>query len=175
MKKKTQESNTYKRAKRSALSQQVTTRLQGKDTTVYCVQLIETARVRQSAIIHCQIRLVYSKSGVIAYVRFTRATNRSADDKGDQLYTLACLVNVYLSYRLNSQDLKLKDKIQVTLTYIYYFVHLSDPGNQYCKYHVSSSNSHVIMQNIGQIIKYRSMSLFDNLSHCATYNPCIMF
>ena len=40
-----------------------------------CVQLIETGRVRQSAAIHCQIRLVYSKSGVIAYVRFTRATN----------------------------------------------------------------------------------------------------
>ena len=32
-------------------------------------------RVRQSAVIHCQIRLVYSKSGVTAYVRFTRATN----------------------------------------------------------------------------------------------------
>ena len=37
--------------------------------------IIETGRVRQSAVIHCQIRLVYSKSGVIAYVRFTRATN----------------------------------------------------------------------------------------------------
>ena len=40
-----------------------------------CDQLTETGRVRQSAVIHCQIRLVYSKSGVIAYVRFTRATN----------------------------------------------------------------------------------------------------
>ena len=40
-----------------------------------CDQLIETGRVRQSAVKHCQIRLVYSKSGVIAYVRFTRATN----------------------------------------------------------------------------------------------------
>ena len=46
--------------------------------------------------IHCQIRLVYSKSGVIAYVRFTRATNWSVEDKGDLLYTLAFLVNVYL-------------------------------------------------------------------------------
>ena len=36
---------------------------------------IETGRVRQSAVIHCQIRLVYSKSGVIAFVRSTRATN----------------------------------------------------------------------------------------------------
>ena len=53
---------------------------------------------RNSERTHCQIRLVYSKSGLIAYVRFTRATNRSADDKGDQLYTLACLVNVYLKY-----------------------------------------------------------------------------
>ena len=63
---------------------------------------METGRVRQSAVIHCQIRLVYSKSGVIAYVRFTRATMRSADDKGDPLYTLACLVkfqvNVSLKY-----------------------------------------------------------------------------
>ena len=42
--------------------------------------------------------MIYSKSGVIAYVRFTRATNLSADDKGDQLYTLACLVKVYLQY-----------------------------------------------------------------------------
>ena len=40
-----------------------------------CDQLTETGRVSQSAVIHCQIRLVYSKSGVIAYVRFTRATN----------------------------------------------------------------------------------------------------
>ena len=60
--------------------------------------LIETGRVRQSAVTHCQIRLVYSKSGVIAYVHFTRATNCSADDKGDQLYTLACLLNVILQY-----------------------------------------------------------------------------
>ena len=52
---------------------------------VQCDQLIETGRVRQSAVIHCQIRLVYSKSSVIAYVRFARATSRSADDKGDQL------------------------------------------------------------------------------------------
>ena len=37
--------------------------------------LTETGRVRQSAVIHCQIRLVYSKLGVIASVRFTRATN----------------------------------------------------------------------------------------------------
>ena len=40
-----------------------------------CDQLIETGRVRQSAVIHCQIRPVYSKSGVIAYVRFPHATN----------------------------------------------------------------------------------------------------
>ena len=38
-------------------------------------RLTETGRVRQSSVIHCQIRLVYSKSGVIAYVRFTYATN----------------------------------------------------------------------------------------------------
>ena len=37
-------------------------------------------------------------AGVIAYERFTRATNRSANDKGDQLYTLASFVNVYLKY-----------------------------------------------------------------------------
>ena len=55
-------------------------------------------RVRQNAVIYCQIRLVYCRSGVIAYVRFTRATNFSADDKGDPLSTLACLVNVYLKY-----------------------------------------------------------------------------
>ena len=29
-----------------------------------CDQLTETERVRQGAVIHCQIRLVYSKSGV---------------------------------------------------------------------------------------------------------------
>ena len=66
-------------------------------------QAIKTGRVRQSAVIYCQIRLVYSKSGVIAFVRFTRATNWSADNKGDQLYTLACLVNVCLWY--NAGDL----------------------------------------------------------------------
>ena len=36
----------------------------------------ETGRVKQSAVIHCQIRLVYSESGVIAYVLFTRATRQ---------------------------------------------------------------------------------------------------
>ena len=40
-----------------------------------CDQLTETGRVRQSAVIYYQIRLVYSKSGVIAYERSTRATN----------------------------------------------------------------------------------------------------
>ena len=34
----------------------------------------------------------------MAYVRFIRASNWSADGKGDQLYTLASMVNVYLWY-----------------------------------------------------------------------------
>ena len=41
---------------------------------VQCDQVTETVRVRQSAVIHCQTRLVYSKLGVIAYLRFTRAS-----------------------------------------------------------------------------------------------------
>ena len=42
-------------------------------------------------------RIIELASGVlIAYVRFTRATNWSEYYKGDQLYTLACLVDVYL-------------------------------------------------------------------------------
>ena len=45
------------------------------DIGIYCDHITETGRVRQSAVIHCQIRLVYSKSGVVAYARFTRATN----------------------------------------------------------------------------------------------------
>ena len=44
------------------------------------------------------VKYVYSKSGVIAYAHFNGATNLSADDKGGQLYSLACLVKVYLKY-----------------------------------------------------------------------------
>ena len=43
--------------------------------SLFLCSYTETGRVRQRAVIHCQIRLVYSKSGVIAYVRFTRAIN----------------------------------------------------------------------------------------------------
>ena len=45
------------------------------NTGDYCDLLIEMGRVRQSAVIHCQIRPFYSKLGIIAYVRFNRATD----------------------------------------------------------------------------------------------------
>ena len=53
-------------------------------THVQCVGNAHEARIRRT------------NTQAEVYVRFTRATNWSADDKDCQLYTLACLVNVYL-------------------------------------------------------------------------------
>ena len=46
---KTQENNTYKRAKRSSLSQQVTTRLQGTDNSYTCAFLRKITNLKTSS------------------------------------------------------------------------------------------------------------------------------
>ena len=61
-------------------------------------QVTDVGRVRKNTAIHCQFRLVYSKLGKAAQVRFNRAkckTTEPQTTRATSFIRLVCLVNVH--------------------------------------------------------------------------------